>query len=106
MRAGGRRRRVVNSTRVIAFSFAGVILMGTLLLMLPISSVSGESCGLMTALFTATSATCVTGLILVDTLTQFTLFGQVVILLLIQLGGLGFMSVIFLLASLVRTWGL
>ena len=76
--------------------------MGTLLLMLPISSVSGESCGLMTALFTATSATCVTGLILVDTLTQFTLFGQVVILLLIQLGGLGFMSVIFLLASLVR----
>lgn len=102
MRAGGRRRRVVNSTRVIAFSFAGVILMGTLLLMLPISSVSGESCGLMTALFTATSATCVTGLILVDTLTQFTLFGQVVILLLIQLGGLGFMSVIFLLASLVR----
>ena len=102
MRVGGRRRRVVNSTRVIAFSFAGVILMGTLLLMLPISSVSGESCGLMTALFTATSATCVTGLILVDTLTQFTLFGQVVILLLIQLGGLGFMSVIFLLASLVR----
>ncbi len=102
MNAGGRRRRVVNSTRVIACSFAGVILMGTLLLMLPISSVSGESCGLMTALFTATSATCVTGLILVDTLTQFTLFGQVVILVLIQLGGLGFMSVIFLLASLVR----
>lgn len=102
MSAGRRRRRVVNSTRVIACSFAGVILMGTLLLMLPISSVSGESCGFMTALFTATSATCVTGLILVDTLTQFTFFGQVVILLLIQLGGLGFMSVIFLLASLVR----
>ena len=102
MRVGGRRRRVVNSTRVIAFSFAGVILMGALLLMLPISSASGESCGFITALFTATSATCVTGLILVDTLTQFTLFGQVVILLLIQLGGLGFMSVIFLLASLVR----
>lgn len=102
MRVGGRRRRVVNSTRVIAFSFAGVILMGALLLMLPISSASGESCGFITALFTATSATCVTGLILVDTLTQFTLFGQVVILVLIQLGGLGFMSVIFLLASLVR----
>ena len=102
MNAGARRRRVVNSTRVIAGSFAGVILMGALLLMLPISSVSGESCGLMTALFTATSATCVTGLILVDTLTQFTMFGQVVILILIQLGGLGFMSVIFLLASLVR----
>lgn len=102
MSAGRRRRRVVNSTRVIAFSFAGVILTGALLLMLPISSVSGESCGWMTALFTATSATCVTGLILVDTLTQFTLFGQAVLLVLIQLGGLGFMSVIFLLASLVR----
>lgn len=76
--------------------------MGTLLLMLPISSRSGVSCGPITALFTATSATCVTGLILVDTLTQFTLFGQVVILVLIQLGGLGFMSVIFLLASLVK----
>lgn len=76
--------------------------MGTLLLMLPISSRSGVSCGPITALFTATSATCVTGLILVDTLTQFTLFGQVVILALIQLGGLGFMSVIFLLASLVK----
>ena len=102
MRVGGRRRRVVNSTRVIAFSFAGVIVMGTLLLMLPISSASGESCGFITALFTATSATCVTGLVLVDTLTQFTFFGEVVILVLIQLGGLGFMSVMFLLASLVR----
>lgn len=102
MSAGRRRRRVVNSTRVIAFSFAGVILTGVLLLMLPISSVSGESCGWMTALFSATSATCVTGLILVDTLTQFTAFGQAVLLVLIQLGGLGFMSVIFLLASLVR----
>ena len=75
MSAGARRRRVVNSTRVIACSFAGVILTGALLLMLPISSVSGESCGFMTALFTATSATCVTGLVLVDTLTQFTFFG-------------------------------
>lgn len=102
MGAGARPRRVVNSTRVIAGSFAGVILMGTLLLLLPIASASGESCGLMTALFTATSATCVTGLILVDTLTQFSFFGQGVILVLIQLGGLGFMSVIFLLASLVR----
>ena len=98
----GHRRRVVNSTRVIALSFAGVILVGALLLMLPISSVSGESCGVMTALFTATSATCVTGLVLVDTLTSFTFFGQVVILILIQLGGLGFMSVLFLMASIVR----
>lgn len=97
-----RKRRVLRATQIVTISFAAVILCGTLLLMLPIASVSGESCGLMTALFTATSATCVTGLILVDTLTAWTLFGQVVILLLIQLGGLGFMSVIFLMALMVK----
>lgn len=97
-----RKRRVLRATQVVTISFAAVILCGTLLLMLPIASVSGESCGLMTALFTSTSATCVTGLILVDTLSAWTLFGQVVIILLIQVGGLGFMTVIFLMALLVR----
>ena len=97
-----KKRRVLRATQVVAISFALVILCGTLLLMLPISSVSGESCGLMTALFTSTSATCVTGLILVDTLSAWTLFGQVVIILLIQIGGLGFMSIIFLMALLVK----
>ena len=89
-----------NSTRLVALSFGAVILLGTLLLLLPVSSADGSSCGLLTALFTATSATCVTGLILVDTLTGWSLFGQVVILLMIQLGGLGFMTIItlFLLA--------
>ena len=97
-----KRRRVLRATQVVTISFALVILCGTLLLMLPISSVSGESCGWLTALFTSTSATCVTGLILVDTLTAWTLFGQVVIILLIQIGGLGFMSIIFLMALMVK----
>ena len=93
---------MLRATQVIAISFAAVIFCGALLLMLPFASVSGESCGFMTALFTATSATCVTGLIVVDTLSAWTLFGQVVIILLIQLGGLGFMTIIFLLALLVK----
>ena len=97
-----KRRRVLSASQVVAISFAAVILTGTLLLMLPIASVSGTSCGFLPALFTATSATCVTGLIVVDTLTAWTLFGQVVIILLIQLGGLGFMTIIFLMALLVK----
>ena len=97
-----RKRRVLRATQIVVLSFAGVILAGALLLMLPFASRSGESCGFMTALFTATSATCVTGLIVVDTLTAWTIFGQVVILLLIQLGGLGFMTIISLLALLVK----
>ena len=97
-----KRRRVLSASQVVAISFAAVILTGTLLLMLPIASVSGTSCGFLPALFTATSATCVTGLIVVDTLTAWTMFGQVVIILLIQLGGLGFMTIIFLMALLVK----
>ena len=96
------KSRAGRGTRVIALSFGAVILVGTILLMLPFASVSGESCGLLTALFTATSATCVTGLILVDTLTAWTLFGQIVILLMIQLGGLGFMTIIFCVVMLLR----
>lgn len=74
-----------------AVSFAGAILVGTVLLMLPLCSVSG-GLSLIDALFTSTSAICVTGLIVVDTATHFTLFGQIVILVLIQLGGLGIMT--------------
>jgi trk system potassium uptake protein TrkH len=73
--------------------FAAIILVGALLLMLPISSTTGESLPFVDALFTATSATCVTGLIVVDTGTYYSTFGQVVIMLLIQTGGLGFMTV-------------
>lgn len=89
---GGRPN--LNATRIVALSFGGVIAVGTLLLMLPVASANGQCCGLITALFTATSATCVTGLALVDTLTGWTFFGQLVILVMIQLGGLGFMTML------------
>ena len=85
--------RGMNPTRIVAGSFACIILIGALLLLLPVSAKSGQSVGPMTALFTATSATCVTGLILADTWQTWSLFGQAVLLLLIQLGGLGFMTV-------------
>ncbi|MEF3694547.1 MAG: TrkH family potassium uptake protein, partial [Candidatus Cloacimonadota bacterium] len=74
-------------------SFLGLIVVGTLLLMLPASSQSGYVTPFVDALFTSTSATCVTGLIVKDTPTYFSVFGQIVILLLIQLGGLGIMTV-------------
>lgn len=86
------------ATRIIALTFLGIILLGTLLLMLPAASRDGESCGFMTALFTATSSTCVTGLILADTYVQWSGFGQLVILAMIQVGGLGFMSIASILA--------
>lgn len=74
-------------------SFAFVILIGTVLLMLPAASVSGRVTPPVDALFTATSATCVTGLIVYDTGSYFSLFGQLVILALIQIGGLGIMTI-------------
>jgi len=77
---------------MIVFSFAVLIFMGGLLLNLPVASNSGESIGFINALFTATSATCVTGLVIADTLTQWTLFGQIVIIVLIQVGGLGIIT--------------
>ena len=80
--------------QLIAFGYFVLILTGTILLMLPWSTKSPYSTDFLTALFTATSATCVTGLVVVDTFTHWTIFGQVVILVLIQIGGLGFMTVI------------
>lgn len=82
--------------------FAGLILFGTFLLMLPVSSASGTWTDFLTALFTATSAVCVTGLVVVDTGTYWSPFGQMVILALIQVGGLGWMSVATFLALVVR----
>ena len=97
----------LSTTRIIALAFAAIILTGALLLTLPVASRNGESCGFLTALFTATSATCVTGLILVDTFVQWSGFGQVVILSLIQIGGLGFMSIASIFAfSLHKKLGL
>ena len=101
------RRRGLNATRVVAISFALIILAGALLLNLPVASRDGESAGFFTGLFTATSATCVTGLILADTWIQWSFFGQVVILAMIQLGGLGFMTVLTLVSfALHRRIGL
>ncbi len=74
--------------------FALLILAGTLLLMLPFASNEPGSAGFATSIFTATSAVCVTGLVVVNTLAHWTLFGKIVIIILIQIGGLGFMSVV------------
>ena len=92
----------MNATRMVAGSFAIIILIGTLLLMLPAASQNGQSAGFLTSLFTATSATCVTGLVPVDTGMSWTFFGQVVIILLIQVGGLGFMTILSLFSLLLR----
>lgn len=86
------RRRGRHPALVLVYGFAGVILLGALLLMLPIASADGQAPRFVDALFTATTATCVTGLVVVDTGTHWSLFGHIVILALIQVGGLGFMT--------------
>lgn len=88
-------------TQVLALGFAGVILLGTLLLMLPIATKDGNGAPFLNAIFTATSAVCVTGLVVVDTGTYYSYFGQGVILLLIEVGGLGFMTFATLLAIIL-----
>lgn len=82
-----------NTTKILAAGFALIILIGAVILCLPISSRNGQSIPFLNALFTAGSATCVTGLVMYDTYTQFSFFGQLIILILIQIGGLGFMAV-------------
>ncbi len=89
-------------TQIIAITFAAIIVLGTVLLMLPVSNRSGISCGFRPALFTATSATCVTGLVMYDTWSQWSSFGQTVIICLIEIGGLGFMSAASLFVFLFR----
>ena len=86
-------RRRLSSSQIILFGFALVILGGTLILMLPVSSRSGEASPFLDCLFTSTSAVCVTGLIVHDTATYWSAFGQAVILLLIQIGGMGVVTV-------------
>jgi len=92
----------LSPTQIIAIAFAAIILLGTALLSLPIASRSGQSNGILTALFTATSSTCVTGLILGDTWTLWSGFGQAVILCMIEIGGLGFMSAASLVVFALR----
>lgn len=97
----------LSKAQTIALGFFLIIMTGTLLLMLPISSRSGQVTSFHDALFTATSATCVTGLIVVDTYQHWSNFGQVVILALIQTGGLGFITMgIFFSVFLKRKIGL
>lgn len=92
----------MNPGEVMVIGFASIILIGTLILMLPISSKTGESIGFLDALFTATSAVCVTGLVVVDTATYWSIFGKFVIITLIQIGGLGFMAVTTMVAIIIR----
>ncbi|MBP3697248.1 MAG: Trk family potassium uptake protein [Clostridia bacterium] len=87
------KNRRLTSFQTIILGFAGVILLGALILMLPVSSKSREFTPFGDALFTATSAVCVTGLVVQDTATYWSIFGQLVILILIQVGGLGVVTV-------------
>ncbi len=82
----------LDPSQILVLGFSIVIIIGSILLNLPIASKSGESVGFINAFFTATSSVCVTGLIVVDTGTHWTVFGQTIIILLIQVGGLGFMT--------------
>ncbi|MCK8825050.1 TrkH family potassium uptake protein [Fuchsiella alkaliacetigena] len=93
--------RAVSPARFLAVGYVIVIIIGTILLSLPIATAGEQGLNLLDALFTATSATAVTGLIVVDTGSYFSLFGQSVILLLIQIGGLGFMTSSTILALLL-----
>lgn len=85
-------RTAASSSILLIYGFAAVIAVGTILLILPFATKAGQSTSLLDALFTATSAVCVTGLTVVDTADHWSLFGQGVILILIQVGGFGFMS--------------
>lgn len=96
------RRPAMHATMVIVMGFAIIILAGALLLTLPFAARNGKPTGFLDALFTATSATCVTGLVRVGTATHWSGFGQAVILVLIQIGGLGFMSLASVASFLIR----
>lgn len=87
-----KKRASINPARMISESFAAVIVIGAILLWLPISSKSGEFTPLLSCVFTAASATCVTGLILFDTYTHWNAFGQGILMMLIQIGGLGLVT--------------
>ncbi len=88
-----KRKFKLSSAQIIMLGFAGLILVGALLLMLPISSNDGTVTPFMDCLFTSTSASCVTGLVVYDTATHWSVFGQCVLLVLIQIGGMGVITV-------------
>ena len=88
-----KRKNIYTPVQILAIGFAIVIFIGAILLSLPIASQSGKITPFIDCIFTSTSAVCVTGLVTVDTGTYWTYFGKTVIMLLIEIGGLGFMSV-------------
>jgi len=95
------KKSKLNEVQVLAIGFALVILIGGIILSLPISSVDGTYTSFLDSLFTSTSAVCVTGLVTVDTGTHWNNFGKIVIMLLIEIGGLGFMSLTIFIAILL-----
>lgn len=95
------RRIKMTPTRLLVLGYLTIIIIGTVLLLLPVSTKGEESASFITALFTTVSASCVTGLIVQDTFMYWSLFGQIVLLLLIQTGGIGFMTVVFAFWKLV-----
>jgi trk system potassium uptake protein TrkH len=100
--ANKKRRKPLGTATVMALGFLAIIALGTILLTLPISSAEGKLTSPLTALFTAVSATCVTGLVVVETGLYWSLFGKIVIITLIQIGGLGFMTMAVLLSIIIR----
>lgn len=88
-----KKRFSLTTTHIIMIGFLLTILTGTFFLSLPISSAHGNAASFWDALFTATTATCVTGLVVIPTVSSWSVFGQVVILLLIQIGGLGVVTI-------------
>lgn len=94
--------RKLSPTQILALGFPLIMLVGALLLMLPIASAAGTWTSPLTAAFTSVSATCVTGLVVVDTGIYWSTFGHVVILLMVQIGGLGFMTIAVMLSMLIH----
>lgn len=92
----------MTSARIISLGFLAAIIVGTIALSLPFATASGKSCGILDSLFTATTSVCVTGLVVADTFSFWSLFGKIVILILIQIGGLGIVSITTMFMMLFR----
>lgn len=106
LKPGGKRTRPLSTFQILSLGLLSVIMLGTLLLLIPAATAPGQETDFLTALFTATSAACVTGLVVVDTGTHWSIWGQAIVLFLIQVGGLGFMTVFSLFAIMLgRTIG-
>ena len=97
-----RKKRSLSGVQILSLGFLIIIVFGTILLSLPISSASGEFTNILDSAFTSTSAVCVTGLVTLNTSTHWSLFGKVIIMILIEIGGLGFMSFATFVAILLK----